>query len=132
MAVKKKSGSSASKTKAAPKKASAKKAAPKTAKKKATAPKAKASLKKVSAKKAAPVKLSDNQSDLLRKVSGTGMSGMAADNKKLAKDLESLTAKKLLKKGAKNKATGHVHYHMSKAGEKHLGSSASPSPSSSS
>lgn len=136
MAVKKKeAGSSASQTKAAPKKAATKKAAaPKKAvTKKAAAPKGKAAApKKAAPKKAAPVKLTDNQTELLRKVSGAGASGLPAENKALAKNLETLTAKKLLKKGAKNKETGHVHYHVSKAGEKHLGSSSSPSPASSS
>jgi len=135
MAVKKKESASASQTKAAPKKAAPKKAAaPKAATKKAAAPKAAkaAAPKKAAPKKAAPPKLTDNQADLLRKVSGAGATGLAAENKALAKNLEALTAKKLVKKGAKNKTTGHVHYHVSKAGEKHLGSSSSPSPSSSS
>ncbi|MDR3636583.1 MAG: hypothetical protein P4L84_22465 [Isosphaeraceae bacterium] len=136
MAVKKKeTASSASQTKVAPKKAAPKKAAPKTTTttKKAAAPKAKAATpKKAAPKKAAPVKLTDNQTDLLRKVHTAGTSGLAAENKALTKNLEALTAKKLIKKGAKNKATGHVHYHVSKAGEKHLGSSSSTSPSSSS
>ena len=47
----------------------------------------------------------------------------------MARSLEQLKDKKLIKKGAKNTATGHVHYHVSKAGEKHLGPGATaPSP----
>lgn len=134
MAVKKKTGSSASQTKAAPKKKTATKKASTTkgatAKKSAT--KKGATAKKGATKKAAPVKLTDNQTDLLRKVHGAGTGGLAAENKGLTKNLEALTAKKLVKKGKKDKSTGHVHYHVSKAGEKHLGSSSSASPSSSS
>jgi hypothetical protein len=135
MALKKKeTGSSASQTRMAPKKAAPKKAAATKTKaaapKTAAAPKGSAAApKKSPAKKAAPVKLTDNQTDLLRKVSGAGEKGLPAESKGLAKSLEALTAKKLVKKGRKDKDTGHVHYHVSKAGEKHLGSSSSPSPS---
>ena len=135
MAVKKKTGSSASQTKAAPKKKTATKKASATkgaTAKKGAATKKGATAKKGATKKAAPVKLTDNQAELLRKVHGAGMGGLAAENKGLTKNLEALTAKKLVKKGKKDKSTGHVHYHVSKAGEKHLGSSSSASPSSSS
>jgi hypothetical protein len=115
MAVKK-----AATKKAAPKKAATKKAAPKKAATKKAAP------KKAAPKKAAPAKLTDNQRDLLKKVQTAGTVGLAADNKAVTKSLEALKDKKLVKKGLKNKSTGHVHYHVSKAGEKHLGTSSSP------
>jgi hypothetical protein len=123
MAVKKTSktsDASATSTKAAPKKAATKKAAPKKA---AGASAKKAAPKKAAAKKAAPVKLTDRQTELLKAVHGTKEAGYPADTKAVAKSLEGLKDKKLIKKGAKNKTTGHVHYHISKAGEKHLSSS---------
>ncbi len=116
MAVKKKettktSDASASPAKAAPKKTAAPQAAAKSAApKKAAAPK----------KKAASIKLTPNQSDLLKKVYDAGEAGLPAESKAVAKSLEALKDKKLIKKGKKNKDTGHVHYHLSKAGEKHL------------
>ena len=77
-------------------------------------------------KKAAPVKLTPNQTDLLKKVHGAGEAGLPADSKAVAKSLEALKDKKLIKKGKKNKDTGHVHYHLSKAGEKHLSTPTNP------
>ena len=71
----------------------------------------------------APVKLTDKQHDLLKSVHSKKEVGYAAESKALAKSLEQLKDKKLVKKGAKNKDTGHVHYHISKAGEKHVASS---------
>ncbi len=125
MAVKKSTGATKKQGPAA--KAGVKKSAAKkeTAPKKTTvkAKAAKAAPKKAAAKKAAPVKLTDRQHDLLKAVHGTKDAGYPADSKAMAKSLESLKDKKLVKKGAKNKATGHVHYHISKAGEKHIGSS---------
>jgi hypothetical protein len=126
MAVKKKAASksgAAASRKAAPKKA---------AKKKATrAPKAKAggstkggaSKSKATKKAAAAVKLTDKQHDLLRAVHGTREAGYLAEKKGEAKTLEALATRKLIKKGAKDKTSGHVRYHVSKAGEKHIGSS---------
>ena len=58
---------------------------------------------------------------------GAGEKGLPADTKLTTKSLEALKDKKLIKKGKKDKDTGHVRYHVSKAGEKHLGSSSSPS-----
>lgn len=125
MAVKKtttkKSTTAASRTKAAPKKSAA-------AKKSASAPKAANVKKTTSAKKAAPkkaaaVKLTDKQLDLLKAVHGTKDQGYLADKKGEAKTLDALATKKLIKKGAKDKTSGHVRYHVSKTGEKHVSSS---------
>jgi hypothetical protein len=119
MAVKKRetiktSDAPASPAKAAPKQAAAPKAVTKSAApKQAAAPK----------KQAVAIKLTPNQSDLLKKVHGAGEAGLPADSKGVAKSLEALKDKKLIKKGKKNKDTGHVHYHLSKAGEKHLSTS---------
>ena len=144
MAVKKTS-SAPKKTAAAPKKAAAVKAAPKKAaapkaaapkaaapkaavkatpktaapKTKAAAPKA-AAPKKAAPKKAAVVKLTDSQSDMLKKIHGTGEKGFPAEKKAEQKTLDALQTRKLVKKGAKNKETGHVHYTTSSAGKKHV------------
>jgi hypothetical protein len=119
MAVKKTTKSSA---KAAPKKAAPKKAAAKPAAKKAAkAPKAKGAAKTKAApkKKAAPVKLTDKQADLLKKVADAKDAGYLGP-KGESKALESLQTKKLIKRGAKDKASGSYRYVVSKAGEKHV------------
>ena len=138
-ATTKKASTPASQTKAAPKKAAAASkpaaaaAKPAPAVKAATAskagtPKPKAAAAGAAPKKAAPkkvavVKLTDKQLDLLKLVHGTKETGYLADKKAEAKSLETLATKKLIKKGAKDKASGHIRYHVSKAGEKHVASS---------
>ena len=139
MAVKKTS-SAPKKTSAAPQKAASvkaappKAAAPKAAAKatpKAAAPKTKAAAPKTAApktaapkkpapKKAAVVKLTTSQNDMLKKVHGTGETGYPADKKAEQKTLDALQTRKLVKKGAKNKETGHVHYTTSSVGKKHV------------
>jgi hypothetical protein len=129
-------GASATKTKAAPKKKTTRAnvtrkstTAPKVRSEtsaKAGTPKARAGAKKVAAKKAPVVKLTDRQLDLLKTVHGTKDSGYLADKKAEAKTLETLASKKLIKKGAKDKTSGHVRYHVSKAGEKHVSSQNAP------
>lgn len=88
--------------------------------KKAGAPKAAGA-----AKKAAPIKLNDRQSELLRKVHGAGESGYTIGQKTEQRTIDALQERKLLKRGAKNKATGQHSYTLTKAGEKHLGGGAS-------
>ena len=123
MAVKKKSpekDKSATPTKASAAKDSAKTS---TKKKSAAKPKAKAEAKapKKGAKpKAAPVKLSSSQHELLKKVHGAGETGYSADKKVEERSLTALQEKKLVKKGAKDKATGKVPYSVSSAGKKHV------------
>jgi hypothetical protein len=130
MAVKKtttakKSTATASRTKAA-KTTTAKKATTKA--KAANVGKGGTAVKQANAKKAtaAPIKLTDKQLDLLKTVHGTKEKGYLADKKGEAKTLDALATKKLIKKGAKDKVSGVVRYHVSKAGEKHV-SSISPS-----
>ena len=111
--------------KAAPKKAAAPKsdakaAAPKKAAPKKAAPKA-AGVKKAAPKKAA-VKLTDAQANLLKDVIGTKEDGLVA-TKKNQKQLDSLQAKKLIKRGKKDGA--FYKYHGTKLGEKHHASSGS-------
>jgi hypothetical protein len=121
MAVKKsttKKSATATK-KAAPKKSAAKKASkPKAAKK--------AGAKKATPKKATAmmVKLTDKQLDLLKTVSGTKDKGYLADKKAEAKTLDALASKKMIKRGAKDKMSGVVRYHVSKTGEKHVSTGA--------
>lgn len=129
MAVKKKSGGT---KKAAPRKAAAKKSSTKasagTAAKSGT-PKKKAAKGgvKTKAKKAAPVKLTDKQTDFLKTIHSAGESGYRGDKKGEAKSLEALLGKKLIKRGAKDKSSGHYSYSVSKAGHKHLSSGSSTS-----
>ena len=117
MAVKKKSSGS---TKSAPKKSSAKKSSPKASAGTAT----KTGTPK---KKAAPVKLTDRQADFLKTIHSAGESGYKGDKKAEAKSLEALLGKKLIKRGAKDKASGHYSYSVSKAGHKHMSSGGSSS-----
>jgi hypothetical protein len=109
------------------KKAPAKKATKSTGAK--TAPKA---VKKSTAPKAkkTAVKLSDTQAAFLKTIKGHGEAGYPNTKKGEVKSLDSLRDKKLVKKGSKNKATGAVHYHVTKAGEKHLASGSTASPTS--
>ena len=81
-----------------------------------------ATAKKAAPKKVAAIKLTDKQLDLLKLVHGTE-GGYLANKKAEAKSLESLATKKLIKKGAKDKESGFIRYHVSKAGEKHVASS---------
>ncbi len=121
MAVKKSTApkSAAKKAKPAVKKAkpAVKKAAPKkAAPKKAKAPKAGA--KKAAPKKVASVKLTDPQRALLKQVLDTRAVGLLG-TKATAKTLATLLAKKLIKKGKKEKGQEHFRYFITKLGEKH-------------
>jgi hypothetical protein len=60
---------------------------------------------------------------MLKTVHGTKDMGYPADKKAETKTLDALAGKKLIKRGAKDKASGLVRYHVSKAGEKHVVSS---------
>jgi len=80
---------------------------------------------KAAPKKPAPVKLTDNQTNFLKQVHAAGDDGYKGDKKGDAKTLEALLGKKLIKKGAKDKASGAYKFMVSKAGEKHLGTPAS-------
>ncbi len=130
MAVKKKSGGS---TKSAPKKSAAKKSTgkasagtgTKTGTPKKKAPTKGGATKKVKAKKAAPVKLTDKQHEFLKTIHTAGEAGYKGDKKGESKSLEALLGKKLIKRGAKDKASGHYSYSVSKAGQKHIASGSS-------
>jgi hypothetical protein len=110
--------------KAAPKKAAAKKAAPKKTKPDTRlAPRATA--KKATAKKTAGVKLNEKQLGILRVVAGAGETGYAPA-KTETRSLEALVTRKLVKKSAKDKATGTVKYMVTKLGAKHAAPAAAP------
>ena len=119
----KKDGATAKK--AAAKGSTAKKAAPKKAM--AAAP---AAPKKAAPKKAAGPKLTPPQTEMLKKVAGhTDPAGYHADKKPENKSLETLLKHKLVKRGKKHPKSGHYHYTISKAGQKHLSSSPAPAAS---
>ena len=125
---------------ATPAKAEAKEPAPKKTAKKAAAPKAssepaaptpaaapasesksKVAPKKGAAKKAAaPVKLSASQDELLKKIGGATDAGYTLEKKAEQRSIDSLLEKKLIKKGAKDKASGVIRYHISSSGKKHI------------
>jgi hypothetical protein len=122
---------------AAPTKAEAKETAPKKAPKKAkataapeaatapapvaAAPAAPTPAKKAAPKKAAaPIKLSASQGELLKKISEAPETGYAVAKKVEERSIVSLLEKKLIKKGAKDKASGTLRYHISSTGKKHL------------
>jgi hypothetical protein len=97
----------------APKAAATKAAKPKAAATKAAAPKA-------AKPKAAPIKLTESQADLLKKVHGAGETGYTAAKPVEDRSLAALVEKKMIKKGAKDKATGKVPHTVSTAGKKHV------------
>jgi hypothetical protein len=139
MAVKKSKPAEAASKKAPAKKVASKpkkEAAPKKAKaapvvatdtatkaetpKPAAAPKAPATA--APKKAAAPIKLTDRQLDFLKQIQGTKEAGYLGEKKAEQKTLEALLNRKLIKKAAKDKASGNFRYIVSKAGEKHLSS----------
>ena len=116
---------------AAPTKVEAKETAPKKAPKKAAAPAAAeptpaaaastAPAKKAAPKKAAaPIKLSASQDELLKKIGEAAEEGYTVAKKVEQRSVDSLLEKKLIKKGAKDKASGSLRYHISSSGKKHL------------
>lgn len=72
-------------------------------------------------KKKAEIKLNDRQRDLLKKIHGAGESGYRIGEKVEQRTIDALESRKLLKKGAKDKASGTSSYVLTKAGQKHLG-----------
>jgi hypothetical protein len=116
-APKKKAAAQTAAKTATPKKASAPKGA---APKKAAATPAATPAAKAPVKKAAPLKLTDKQTEILKRVKDSGETGYTSGAKIEDRTLEALKEKKLLKRGAKNKETGNHHYTLTKTGEKHL------------
>lgn len=118
------------KTEAAAKPASETKVKPSA--KASTTAKASSNGKPKTAAKKPAVKLTPKQTELLTRVQAAGEAGFAP-SKAEARAIEPLLAKKVVKKGAKNKATGLFSYHVTKVGQKHLSTpSAAPAASASS
>jgi hypothetical protein len=76
--------------------------------------------KKGASKGAAPIKLTDRQKDFLKTISATKEQGYTTTKKAEQKTIDALLDRKLIKRGAKDKTSGHYCYLVSKAGEKHL------------
>ena len=55
-------------------------------------------------------KLTDKQTEFLKTIHGAGDTGYQGDKTAEAKSLEALLGKKLIKRGAKDKSTGHYSY----------------------
>ena len=65
---------------------------------------------------------------MLKKLAGhSDPAGYHAEKKPENKSLETLLKHKLVKKGKKHPKSGHYHYTISKAGQKHLASTPAPS-----
>ena len=108
-----------------PEKASSKgasKAAPKRTEAAGSVAEAKARAREAAAKKGAeaPVKLTPTQGELLKKIGGSE-TGYLAEKKAEQRTIDALLEAKLIKKGAKDKASGNVNYMISSAGKKHPG-----------
>jgi hypothetical protein len=81
------------------------------------------------ARKPAPVRLTDRQTEFLKKIHEAGESGYTLVLKAERRTIEALLERKLLKRGAKNKETGQPRFLLTKAGAKHLPSTpAAPAP----
>ena len=78
--------------------------------------------------KAGPVKLNDRQREFLQKVKDAGEAGYAAARNSEQRTIDALAARKLLKKGARNKETGKTPYLLTKAAANHLPAAAPPAP----
>jgi hypothetical protein len=76
--------------------------------------------KKGTAKEAAPIKLTERQKDFLKTISAAKEQGYITAKKGEQKTIDALLDRKLIKRGAKDKASGSYCYLVSKAGEKHL------------
>ena len=73
------------------------------------------------AKKApAAVKLTGRQVEFLKQIQDAKELGYLLGKKAEQKTIDALLDRKLIKKGAKDKTSGHYRYMVSKAGEKHL------------
>ena len=91
--------------------------------------KSKPTAKKTTApKKAVPVKLNDRQREFLKKIKDAGEHGYEVAQKVEQRTINALMDRKLLKRGSKNKETGHPRYLLTKAAAQHL-PPAAPAPS---
>jgi hypothetical protein len=72
------------------------------------------------ASKPAMVKLTNRQSEFLKKIHDAGESGYNLALKVEQRTIEALVERKLVKRGAKNKETGQPRFLLTKAGVSHL------------
>ena len=71
-----------------------------------------------------PLKLSEAQAKALRQIDSSGESGYVPTQKLELRSIEKLRELKLVKRGAKDKASGAYPYMPTAAGKKHLASDA--------
>lgn len=86
------------------------------------AAKAPAPKKAAPKKAAAPVTLAKTHAELLQKIGESGEPGFLTAKKVELRTIEALRERKLVKRGLKDKASGHYHVTVSNAGKKHLDS----------
>ena len=65
---------------------------------------------------------------MLSRIGGTGEPGYLSTKKVEARTIDALRERKLIKRGAKDKASGNFHYAISNAGKKHLGANPPAAP----
>ncbi|MDR3635997.1 MAG: hypothetical protein P4L84_19500 [Isosphaeraceae bacterium] len=129
MATKKTTGEPKAKDAPAAQKAGGKATAAKETPQKTKVTKAAPQAEPAAKKPAAPVKLSSAQSELLAKISAADPAGYLSAKKAEQRSIEALAERKLIKKGAKDKASGNFRYLISNAGKKHLGAQPAATPS---
>ena len=78
--------------------------------------------------KAVPAKLNDRQREFLQKVKDAGEAGYVVARSIEQRTIDALAARKMLKKGARNKETGKTPYFLTKAAANHLPAAAAPPP----
>ena len=127
MAKKKSSGKTVAKGGARKGGAKKKKGAVTTTASKSGTPKKKGAAKKKGTKKASAPKLNDRQIELLRRVHTAGPEGYFVGQKVEQRTIDALHQRKLLKRGPKHKERKAHPYHVTKSGEKHLGSAGTTS-----
>ncbi|GAC1464088.1 MAG: hypothetical protein NVSMB9_02360 [Isosphaeraceae bacterium] len=66
------------------------------------------------------IKLTAPQADLLSRVADSGAAGYLGNKKAEHRVLETLNERKLIKKGTKDKVSGHFHYQVSSPGKRIL------------
>jgi hypothetical protein len=76
--------------------------------------------------KGTPAKLNDRQREFLQKVKDAGEAGYVVTRSVEQRTIDALSARKMLKKGAKNKTTGKIPYFLTKAAASQLPAAAAP------
>ena len=76
--------------------------------------------------KGVPAKLNDRQREFLQRVKDAGEAGFVVTRSIEQRTIDALAARKMVKKGAKNKQTGKTPYFLTKAAANHLPAAAAP------